>query len=102
MVQRESTNQTLIAIFELLIAGATLGKMRAEDQSVSVPKRDQLMRDSDPMIGLFHATKEGKNLAVNRWHRVLTVIVGRCHGIVLDQSHSAKRAAALPRQQVCF
>ena len=51
--------------------------MRAEDQSVSVPKRDQLMRDSDAMMALINAIEKGEEPAVNRWHGVLTLIISR-------------------------
>ena len=83
LVQRESTNHTLTAILQLLLAGATRRKMRAVDQSVSVPERDQLMRDSDAMMALVNAIKKGEDPAVNRWDGVLTVIVGR-KGIVFE------------------
>lgn len=57
--------------------------MRAVDQSVSVPERDQMMRDTDAMMALVNAIKIGEDPAVNRWDGVLTVIVGR-KGIVFE------------------
>ena len=39
------------------------------------------MRDSDTMMVLIHAIKKGEDLAVKRWHNVLTVIVGRKGGV---------------------
>ena len=76
-------DHTLSAVFQLLPVGTTRRRICAEDQSVSVPERDQRTRDSDAMIAPIHATKGGEDPAVNRWHGVFTVIIGR-KGIVLE------------------
>ena len=55
-------------MFQLLLACATRRKMRAEDQSLSVPKRDQPMRDSDATMALINAIEKSEEPAVNRWH----------------------------------
>ena len=54
--------------------------MRAEDQSVSEPERDRLMRDSDAMMALINAVMKGEDPAVKGWPGVLTVLVGRNGG----------------------
>ena len=80
LVRKESTNHTLITISQLLLAGATRRKMRAEDRSVSVPERDRLMRDSVATMALINAIMKGEDPAVKGWPGVLTVLVGRNGG----------------------
>ena len=86
LIQKESTNHTLAAISQLLLAGATRRKIHAVNHSVSVSEKDQLMRDSDAMLALVSAIEKDDYRAANRWDGVLTAIVGR-KGIIFEEGN---------------